>query len=586
MRRAIFGIASKPYSDNLCIFNKEFLMNKQERKQTLAILLILLLSLLMISPVIVLASNITNALYVGTIRITNNSTANSNVPVPFSYNTSAAISSNFTLPTLVDSSMHSDAAADVSYMPSTPNGNTWIVYVPSINTNGVLDFKLYLGGGTDMGGKIRYFPGTGGMTTADSNMELGDNFTYEMSGYFDTTQTGESITNKDDAFRVYVSGSGNITVIIDSDNLTPTGDSDNSTQWTNEVNIWDDNIATFGFDTVGGTSWSSWIYLTRVGVICTGASWYFTGAANFISVEVDAFYDGDYRDLTSGNISLVRNTWQSQDFPDGSHIVSQYRFRFYNNAGAADARLAEVKYSSGVLLIATGVSPGEHTINSSSTSSNATLSIDGSVVDNSTTSVNVTDNGNLWTHSPAAVMPYVESLEITINGTQRQFIDWEYTTGNFTDDSGNGNDAEPTYRTTSTDADVSAELVIFEPVSPAVAGNFTIGDYGTLVPTITQPTTMYGELDVSHIPGSSLISDVLAASSTPIEIFWFTVPFLVMIVAGLVVFKFTRSIMFEYITMAVVYIGFAAMGPVPLWPVYLFAVMGLAVVISAQRWSY
>lgn len=774
------------------------------KKYSLILISFILITLIAI-PGIVIASDISDAEYDGTVRITNNSTTASPVFVPFSLNPSSLISSNYTLATLLDTSIQSNAGADVAYMPANPTSSNWCVYVPSILNSGVLDYKLYLGGGSDMNSKIRYFPGSTGMTTLDSaTLELGDNFTITQSGYIDITQSGANITSKEDSLRTFIASSGNITSQIDKGYVDPTGNTDPSSQWSNETNIYDNDTGTFATDFVGGVAYSAWIQLERTPSMSKGCRWYFSGVADFTLVEVDAYYDGGWYDLTDGAIALTISDWQTQEFADqASHLVNQYRLRFYNSdPGANDARLAELDFIDVSEVSISGLSSGERIIEVSSdnnstfwgqkidattadfpisdnlvfnapfyhpdlatanfktkdtngnelrstgtiwsssgrvfagsgnislasafsdistnkqftvviwyyhtggrflicnlNSANDRFAVDingtdirvstyngtayrgtksgtstastwhqmaftfnpdtvegklyldltsltggnnaglgltttgfriGQRTDNAVPfegtigeveiydrvltlpeitglyntsswkyngssdlfhydllpATGVLDNANNWNFINSYSVPYFEYQEITINGIQQQYIDWEYTSGNFTDDSGNGHDANPSYRTTSSDADVSAYLLLFSPISPLTADNWTVSSYGSMASTLSEPTGMYSELDVSHIPGSDLIADVFASSSTPVAIFWFTLPFFVMIIFGLLVYKYTQSLLTQYVVMIIVYIGFAAMGPVPLWPVYLFAVIGLACVVGSKHYAW
>ena len=648
-------------------------MCKHERKQTLAILLIILLCLVVIAPLAAIASTITSAKYVSTVRITNNSTAAAPVLVPFSYNTSAAISSNYTLPTLLDSSMQSNAAADVAYMPAGPDSSDWMVYVPSIAEKASLDYKLYLGGGVDMGGKIRYFPGNGGMTGADiGSLELGDNWTIEQKGYIDTTQVGANLTYKQDAIRVYIPASGNVSCDISGQSISTNvtsgehtlgvamsplstsvleldgvdgvvADTTNALRTTNStIEFWCQpatqttadyrSIVIYGNDEtdrftlcLGSGKFVVYDDINDAGDI-TALTAYIPGTWYYVQVVLDSvngksvyvdnvevlapnavtttladigagakFWAGSWMGVAGAPSATGYYKGQLSDLRVYSRIVGAVeRAEHYNNVFSDNTDLelywamdegagATINDTSGNSL--DGTATGGY---SWDTWGKGTLSliVDGSTVASAFIPYSVNNTANDWTFLSGGSMLHMESHEISINGTQRQFIDWEYTSGNFTDDSGNGHDVVPTYRTTSTDADVSATLLLFEPVNPAVAANWSTGSYGSFIQVPSEPTSMYGELNVAHLPGSDLITDVMAASSTPVEIFWFTVPFLLMIVLGLVVFEFTRSILMQYITMAIIYIGFAAMGPVPLWPVYLFAIMGLAVVVGSQRWSF
>ena len=118
---------------------------------------------------IAFASDISDAIYYGTIRATNNGTSAENIAVNVSINTPSWIANGF-----VNSSVNNTAiragTSDVAFQPGYDT-NPWLVYFNSIAANTSSDAKLYTNA---TGGKMCYFPGTSGMTTSDdASLELG-----------------------------------------------------------------------------------------------------------------------------------------------------------------------------------------------------------------------------------------------------------------------------------------------------------------------------------------------------------------------------------------------------------------------------
>ena len=71
-------------------------------------------------------------------------------------------------------------------------------------------------------------------------------------------------------------------------------------------------------------------------------------------------------------------------------------------------------------------------------------------------------------------MPYMDYLKISVNGVLKQHITWQ-PAATFTDLSGNGNHATPTWDSTS-DPDLSAEFRNYRPVAvaaPIISGSDT-----------------------------------------------------------------------------------------------------------------
>jgi len=165
-------------------------------------------------PVAVLASDTSNALYGGTVRVTNNSTATSNVVVELEIGTQKMID-NFDLSgNLTDVALVNASGADVDFMPGY--SDNWSFWVTSIAEDTSDDYRLYLKDVT--GGKLRYFPGTGGMTVADNASIEADNSTVAVSGYINTTANGTNqyLFIKPGAVGAYVTANttGNITASI------------------------------------------------------------------------------------------------------------------------------------------------------------------------------------------------------------------------------------------------------------------------------------------------------------------------------------------------------------------------------------
>ncbi len=149
--------------------------------------LLVVLSLVLILPTFAFASTITGATYSGTIVVTNNGTATTDVIVPFTCNTTAMISGS-----LVNASVNNTAvrsgSTDVAYMPD-PTTNNWWVLVPSIaGTVTSINYNLYTGGPA-MSGNMVFFPGATGMTVGDSpTLEPGvGTWSIEVDYYGQTT---------------------------------------------------------------------------------------------------------------------------------------------------------------------------------------------------------------------------------------------------------------------------------------------------------------------------------------------------------------------------------------------------------------
>ena len=176
------------------------------------ILILILLLALLASPIAVLASDLSGAQYYGTIIVSNNGTATTNVAVNCTISTQALIDGGYLNSSANNCVVRSSSGAELPFMPSVNASYPWCVWVPSIGQDAHLSDILYTANST--GGEIRYFPGDN-MTTVDSGtLELSANFTVEQKGWVDTDNaTAKNLVYKEGAFRTYVSPlfSGNIT---------------------------------------------------------------------------------------------------------------------------------------------------------------------------------------------------------------------------------------------------------------------------------------------------------------------------------------------------------------------------------------
>ncbi len=372
-----------------------------------AIILILLVN------VSAYASVITGAKYSGTINVSNNSTAASNVCTIATIDTASLISTGYANSTLSNTSIQNDAGVDVAYMPAVSGNSTWSIYVPAIGTT-TLAYKLYTGGG-DMSGKIRYFPGTAGMLVSDeAALRAVTSVEFEWQGFLDMTAVGGELANKNNGagaydIRVYVSASGTLTALA---------------TWSNAFTV----------SLSGLTSGEKNVKLT-----CTGA------AANLY-------------------VSGTTNT---------------------------TAALPQMQNSADITF--------------------------------------VSGNG----------MPYVEYIKYTVDGTLQGHWSWQ-NSATFTDQSGHGHDATPTFRTSSSDADVSASLASFAPISTAQITSFTAGGTNSIVSgSALFPTQMYTENDTSTFPGAAVINTLLDTSGTPRAFWWYLFIFIGIGICGLLTYEAT-----------------------------------------------
>jgi hypothetical protein len=158
----------------------------------------------------------------------------------------------------------------------------------------------------------------------------------------------------------------------------------------------------------------------------------------------------------------------------------------------------------------------------------------------------------------------------------------------FTDQSGYGNNATPTFRTTSSDADVSASLSNFRPIHEAELTGYggaeaTPPDILATSPALPSESYTEGQ---EYLPGSHLINTLLDAAGIPRGLFWipfvFGMPFL-FIVFGWALIK---SMFIWQIIGGVWILVFGLFQITPLMPFFLLLPMAAAICVMERFWSW
>lgn len=199
-----------------------------------------------------------------------------------------------------------------------------------------------------------------------------------------------------------------------------------------------------------------------------------------------------------------------------------------------------------------------------------------------TANATVTDNSENWTFLQNDVMPYMHYTKIWIDGALQQHIEWENDT-TFTDLSGNSHDATPTFRTTSSNADVSAELITFEPISPSEADDWSLTTAGTMVGNVTAPSGLYDELQTHEIPGGAIIDAVATDAGVSAAMIWFPIVCLILIPVGLVVGKY--SLLAQTVIMGALFFVAAGAIMAPMLGI-LFFVDAFAIVVASREYGF
>lgn len=529
------------------------------------LILALALTLLpLLSIPIAQASTITGAIYEGTINVSNNSTAASNVFTVATIDTSSLISAGYVDSDLANTSIQNDTGVDVAYMPAKSGSTTWSIYVPSIGTT-TMPYNLYTGG-ADMSGKIRYFPGSGGMTIAHADaLEPSDNFSFSLSGFFDTTASPACLITGDSTVAIFSGTSW------PGQTFTPTSDTlvssvgvrvyKESTGEDLTVHIRETTAGLpSGADKTSGTLAKATMTATSPG------DWhsvpvtpYQLTAGQVYAVILSCDDSGGVRDLfwrrigsstyAGGSYVLSTNsgsTWTADTAKDFMFEINpKYIIQKPNallvNVSAANTITATI---TGGATISGTASLGERDIIVSADTDNLTMAIDGTVTTITLGAVPVPDTTLGWTIGSDAATPYIEQYTETVAGVLQADISWE-NAATFSDASpGHLHPATPTFRTTSSDADVSASLSAFQPVNTAEITSFTLGTstaFAIFSSNSTMPSQMYTE-NVSGFPMAELPNALLDASGTPRALWWYPFLFIGIAIIGLLTYEATTMV--------------------------------------------
>lgn len=145
------------------------------------ILVIVLIASFVLPGSIALASDISGAFYRMGIIISNNGGLSDSVATVANISTLSLIGGDFMNTSGNNVVMRDSLDNDVAFMPGYDT-NDWGLWLSSIGADTYLGDYLYTADSS--GGKIRYFPGAGGMTVSDvAGLELGNNFKLNTSSY-------------------------------------------------------------------------------------------------------------------------------------------------------------------------------------------------------------------------------------------------------------------------------------------------------------------------------------------------------------------------------------------------------------------
>ncbi len=548
------------------------------------------------------AADHSDAQYEGVINIANAGAAVSGVTVLLETNTAAFIAAG-----MLDASFNNvwfDSASgnSMAFMPKPGATDEWYFYHTGNLAAGATTLSYLYMGGPDMAPPIRYLPGATGMSTADAaTLEPGSDWTAECKGYVvlptDNTSAPRNILYKQNAVWIGGMQDGVMAMLCaDGDADTDyypgtTSIEDPGSVWANETKIDDSNTAT-GADVAStpATSWTDYI-------ICRMDAWNLTipalrfyaeyDAASWTQIDIDAYYDAAWHDVYEG--TYPNSTWTTKWLP-GAYTVTQVRCRFYNSAGSAQTEAALLRdiewlnHTDDRAILWAPCDSGAHTVNLDYAGPTVTLTLDGVAADTAAIGGGsaVNNNANSWVCADDASFAYLEYAKQWQGATLRQHIEWENDT-TFTDLSGSGNDATPSFPAASSDPDVTATLASMEPADPAEApGTSTDGGSGMAGGLPDEPDNLFDEMDVDHLPGAAVVNALLDAGGIPRALFWFFAVFVGLILLTLFTYGLSRSLMAASLVAGAGLVFCSKVGIVPYWVTVPLVIIAVAVLVKEK----
>lgn len=585
--------------------------------------LIISATFILIIAVPVFASNITDATHSATVAIVNTGTVASGVSTTFELDTDALIAQNYILNDFSNVCLRDGVNTDVAFMPAQSGANDWTTWVSAIGAAKTQNYKLYAGGATDMAAKLRYFPDDAGMTSPDSpTLELDDDFNIEIAGYVNSGDTGNrNVINKANAARLWLMD-GNVIAggigTLDTNYMqathevgvglteayqtfTPTTAVTVSSVWlpltgTTEINdtidfvFYATNPATHHpvappllAKTIAGdelaTTWTQ---------IDFASSYTFAAGTEYI-LEIT---------VASGDASneSVRWYYTADSYAGGDAWIHDGPLTTWTEYAARDLGMY-IYDSDSIVLSGFGdaqvygrYTAGEHTVNfraDSAAGLSGELYIDIDTVNLDTTDLAgavTPDNANNYISFTNYSMPYVEYQEFYTGFAlvNTQHVEWEFDT-TFHDTTVHVNDATPTFRTATTDPDVTGDLRDFLPIQSASAAYSSAGTVNLITTAPPEPAGFYDDENYSSLPGAAVINAILDGGSIPRPVFWYGWVFLMSIVVGFAIYFLTRSLM-AFSMAATIWVGLhIGFGVISGYIIVPFLIFCLATILKREN---
>jgi len=591
-------------------------------KAILRYYLLFILALILLPVGAIFASDISNTKWLAIVTVTNNSTTTANVATVFSLNVTSMVNQGFCNDNLTDIAMVN--LIEDPFMPGY-NGNPWCLFIPSIGTGQNANYDIYTKDAVST--STVYFPGDGGMTVSDNaSLEWGSSGNFTITCMFNPAST-EDILLKTNALKISGDGAGNAVAYAyngtttaatfrpnaagDLTELTPSaganyacsGDNNDATSVYQATSSYKSDL----YNIPNHTAETGLIYnVTAYFRIKTAGGGDTAKAKPYFKINGTSYAGTEQSNATTSYVTKSQTYTTSPDTSlawTWSEIDSlQYGVQVKSTLGAVNNSCADVwlivTYGIPSATITKVVTAVEHTFKLSLSGGLLSFQVDSGTANTTSMSGNITNNNSPWVIGDDNITPYIVSANMGVGASLVSAWAWEY--GATFQDSIGSNDATPVFRTTSSDADVSANVSSFQPMSQAEAIVSSTSANLTVLNDPTAPSQLYTEGTFTYIPGGVVFNELLDVSGTPRALWWYPFLFLGLALVGMMLYGATTvtvsmssnaaahmgSLLLQSIVCELGFVVLAVMGAIPLFPALIFPIGAIAVIMSTKHYGY
>jgi len=509
--------------------------------------------------------------------------------------------------------------SNIKYMMAT--GNVTCV-IPNLPATGIVTSDLYTGYSPEQTA-FAIITGSGGYVTVTDApaMEFGGNFSYSISGYFDTSVSavGSHLLYKNGAFDTYVPSAGNITSVLIGGGVAtnliiyPAGDDTigiagvfgSATHWdaVNDPAGAPDDAATY-VDS-GIAAWRYDYYTTTyTGNIPTNS------VINSVIVTYRAYNGGGVGvGQGGGGVRLGGiNTLDTRVLPGAWTTYTSAALARPGGGSWTVTDILSLQIVAGLLsdaistsfetqvyitvnytpplLVSLAATSGTHTITGSGSgvTNLFSLSVDASTDSVALGAATVVNNANNYVVLQSNAVPYADNMTITIGGTQQMWLAPNVMISGTTipDRSGNAHTGAITWGSNS---NISLSYGAMESYVDYIASINATGGYD--FPPASLPSTWFASGgNVTALPFYDAFSSVSLQTGQPVQMLYGLGIIGLAFGAFLLLVIFTRSALIGYIAMVMVFGIGASMSVIPMWIVFTLILVGAGIMYLYRQVAY